>query len=340
MDHKSATIQDVARVAGVSTATVSRTLSKPDVVAELTREAVLDAIRTTGYRVNHLARNLRRQRTGSVIALMPNLANPFFSQIVAGMASVLTPAQYGLLIADTQAGPDADERLSHYLLSGMADGLVLFDGTLSPARLDIPGRPPIVAACEWMGGALPSVRVDNAHGARLAVRHLAKLGHTAIAHVTGPPGNVLSLSRLEGFRAEMAAQGLPVSEDWIYPGDFTMDSGAMAARAWLAAERRPTAVFCSSDEMAIGFMGAVQHAGVSVPEDVSLIGFDNIEVVGHLTPALTTIRQPRTLIGERAAELLLGMIDEGVTAGPSELIPVELIVRASAARPLPSAGAA
>lgn len=333
MDQKISTIQDVARAAGVSTATVSRTLSNPGVVAESTREAVMEAIRSTGYRVNHTARNLRRQRSGSVIALMPNLANPFFAQIIAAMSSVLTPAQYGLLIADTQAGPDAEARLSHYLLSGLADGLVLFDGSLTPARLDIPGRPPIIAACEWMDGALPSVRVDNAAGARLAVRHLAEAGHRRIGHVTGPPRNVLSVSRLQGFRDEMAAQGLEPRPDWIYEGDFTMDSGAMVARKWLASTDRPSALFLSSDEMAIGFMGAVQHAGLRVPEDVSVVGFDNIEVVGHLTPALTTIRQPRTLIGERAAELLLGMIEEGRTDGPSEVIPVELIPRASVAPP-------
>lgn len=333
MEQKIATIQDVARAAGVSTATVSRALSTPGVVAESTREAVMAAVQSTGYRVNHTARNLRRQRSGSVIALIPNLANPFFAQIIAAMSSVLTSAQYGLLIADTQAGPDPEARLSHYLLSGLADGLVLFDGALAPARLDIPGRPPVIAACEWMGDGLPSVRVDNAEGARLAVRHLLESGHRRIGHVTGPPGNVLSLSRLEGFRDEMAAQGLSPREDWIYPGDFTMDSGAMVARQWLAAKDRPSALFLSSDEMAIGFMGAVQHAGLRVPEDVSVVGFDNIEVVGHLTPALTTIRQPRTLIGERAAELLLAMIDEGRTDGPSELIPVELIRRASVAPP-------
>ena len=137
MDRKTATIQDVARIAGVSTATVSRTLSKPSVVAKSTREAVLDAVAETGYRVNATASNLRRQRTGTVIVLLPNLANPFFSQILAGLASVLTPAQLGMLIADTQSGPDPEERLRHYLTSGQADGLILLDGTLSPEALKV-----------------------------------------------------------------------------------------------------------------------------------------------------------------------------------------------------------
>ena len=133
--RKTATIQDVARLAGVSTATVSRVLSSPGKVAEATRAAVLEAVRATDFRRNRQAANLRRRRTGSVIALVPNLANPFFAQILAGIASVLTPAGYGLLIADTRTDPDPDARLAHFLEVGAADGLILFDGTLSPAAL-------------------------------------------------------------------------------------------------------------------------------------------------------------------------------------------------------------
>ncbi|SDN51244.1 LacI family transcriptional regulator, repressor for deo operon, udp, cdd, tsx, nupC, and nupG [Lutimaribacter pacificus] len=333
MDRKTATIQDVARIAGVSTATVSRTLSKPSVVAKSTREAVLDAVAETGYRVNATASNLRRQRTGTVIVLLPNLANPFFSQILAGLASVLTPAQLGMLIADTQSGPDPEERLRHYLTSGQADGLILLDGTLSPEALAIPGRPPVVLACEWMGHDLPSVRVENARGAALAVGHLARLGHRRIGHVTGPRGNVLTETRLEGFCAALQELGLPLDDHWVLEGDFSMDSGAAAGRAWLGMTDRPTALFLSSDEMAIGFLGEVQRAGIRVPEDVSIVGFDNIEIAQHLSPGLTTIRQPRTQIGVRAAELLLAMIETGSLTGPSELIEVEFIVRGSAGVP-------
>ena len=333
MDKKIATIQDVAKVAGVSTATVSRTLSKPSVVAAATREAVLNAVAETGYRINATASNLRRQRTGSVIVLLPNIANPFFAQILAGLSSILTPAKYGMLIADTQSGPDPDERLVHYLTSGQADGLILLDGSLSPDALKIPGRPPIVMACEWMGSDLPSVRVENGRGAAMAVGHFAQLGHRSVGHVTGPRGNVLAESRLEGFRSALPSLGLPQRHDWILEGDFSMDSGAAAANAWLAMEDRPTALFFASDEMAVGFMGVVQRAGYSVPEDVSIVGFDNIEIAQHLSPALTTIRQPRTQIGIRAAELLLRMIETGTLTGPSDLIEIEFIRRGSAGPP-------
>lgn len=332
MKQRTATIQDVARAAGVSTATVSRTLSKPSVVARATREAVLGAVEATGYRLNATASNLRRQRAGSVIALIPNLANPFFSQILAGISSVLTKAQLGLLVADTQSGPDPDERLAYYLRSGQADGLILLDGTLNEAVLDVAGRPPVLMACEWMGSDLPSLRVDNARGVDMAIAHLVQMGHRKIGHITGPQSNVLTKARHDGFVAAMMARGIILHEDWIFDGDFSMDSGRAAARQWLGLDDRPTAVFCASDEMAVGFMGAAQHAGVRVPDDVSIIGFDNIEMVGHLTPALTTIRQPRTEIGVRAAEMLLGMIEAGALTGPSEQIDVEFVIRESVAR--------
>jgi LacI family transcriptional regulator, repressor for deo operon, udp, cdd, tsx, nupC, and nupG len=333
MDRKIATIQDVARIAGVSTATVSRTLSKPSVVAPATRDAVLQAVADTGYRINTQAANLRRQRTGSVIALVPNLANPFFSQIFAGMSAVLTEAGLGLLVADTQTGSDPEERLSYHLTSGNADGLILFDGTFSRDRLNVPGRPPVLLVSEWMEDDLPSVTVDNRHGAALAVGHLAQAGHSAIGFLSGPPDNVLTSERLAGFTTALADLGLVARPDWILEGDFSMDSGAAAARRWMALSDRPTALFCASDEMAIGFMGAVHRAGLSVPGDVSIVGFDNIEVAQHLTPGLTTIRQPRTIIGLRSAELLIDMIAANSLSGPSEVIEVELIKRASVAPP-------
>lgn len=313
----------------MSTATVSRALSRPEVVADSTRTAVLEAVQRTGYRINATASNLRRQRTGSVFALVPNLSNPFFSRILAGLTSVLTPAGYGLLVADTQTGPDPEARLQGYLTSGLADGLVLLDGALATQAEATPGRPPVVMACEWGTGALPSVRVDNAHGAQLAVDHLADLGHRHIGHITGPRGNVLTETRLEGFRRATKARGL--EPPWMQGGDFTLASGAAAAQAWLDLPRRPTAVFAASDQMAVGFMGALHRAGLSVPGDVSVVGFDNIDVAHHLTPGLTTVRQYRNQIGEQSAAMLLRLIESGDDLCPSEIVPVEFIQRESTA---------
>lgn len=330
-------IRDVARLAGVSTATVSRVLSNPEVVAQETRASVQSAIAATGYRLNQAARNLRHRRTGGIVALVPNLANPFFAQILSGIASVLGPAGYNLLVADTSA--DGAGRLLDYAEPSRADGLIVLDGALPAAALT--GRVPLVEACEWVPGlSAPRVKIDNRAAAGLAVDHLADLGHRRIGHVAGPPGNVLSIARLGGFRDRLLARGLPLDGAAVYQGDFSLDSGRAAAAEWLAQppEERPTAVFLASDAMACGFIAEVQRHGLSVPRDLSVIGFDDIELVSHVWPPLTTIRQPRRLIGRAAAERLLRRLETRDTEDDDTILPVELVVRGSTAAPGPASG--
>ena len=327
MKHERPKISDVARIAGVSTATVSRVISSPDRVSVETRAAVQAAIDSTGYRLNHAARNLRRRRTGGIVALVPNLANPFFSQILSGIASVLGPAGYNLLVADTEtAGADS---LLDYAEPSRADGLIVLDGRLSADALR--GRVPLVEACEWVPGlAAPRIRIDNLAAAELAIGHLYDLGHRRIGHVTGPRGNVLTESRLSGVRAALTARRLALTDEATYSGDFSIESGQAVADAWLrqSTESRPTALFFASDAMACGFIGEVQQRGLSVPTDVSVVGFDDIELVAHISPPLTTIRQPRTDIGRRAAERLLAKI-VGDPVDEDTILPVELVIRAS-----------
>lgn len=338
MEKRRPSIQDVARQAGVSAATVSRVLSKPDMVSEATRLAVIEAVNATGYTVNLAARNLRRQRTGNVVALVPKLANPFFSQIVSSISQVLASEGYSLLVSDTRGSPRAEERLMGYLDEGRADGLILFDGAIPPEHIDNARRgrplPPTVMACEWIEGShLPRIRIDNEHGAALAVEHLVGKGHVRIGHVSGPAGNVLTQAREAGLRAAMAERGLELRPEWMFCGDFTFASGASAAEQWLALSEAPTAIFCANDESAIGFIGAVQRAGKSVPGDVSVVGFDDIEIADHVTPRLTTIRQPRTAIGEVAAKTLLTLIDGGAIDCADQQLEIELVERASTAGP-------
>lgn len=330
-------ISDVARAAGVSTATVSRALSSPAVVSEKTRARVFAAIEETGYIINHAARNLRRQTTGSIVVLVPNLSNPFFSSILSGIAAVISGAGLNVLVADTKQPEGADRQIIQYLNNTRADGLIVLDGQL-PEDLFATGdggraRPPVVFACEWVEGPeRPSVTVDNVAGAAMAVDHLIATGHTQIGHVAGPPDNILTVRRRTGAVAALEAAGLAVREDWFFAGDFSLASGIRAARAWLALAERPGAVFCSSDAMACGFMSELHRQGVAVPGDVAVVGFDDIEIAEHFVPALTTIRQPRTAIGETAARMLLERLGGGDTPGESRiLLPVELIARDSTA---------
>lgn len=331
-------IRDVAEAAGVSTATVSRALSAPEMVSRDTRAIVLKAVEATGYRMNHAARNLRRRQAGGIVVLVPNLANPFFAQILSGIAAAMAPSGYNVLIADTRQA-DTGGSMLDYLHNNRADGLIVLDAGLPEEVLSAGQRrasqPPIVFACEWLDDDdRASVTIDNAYGARLAIDHLVGLGHRRIGHLMGPPGNVLTATRAQGTRAALAAHGLAAREDWFFAGDFSLASGAAAARRWLALDERPTAVFCASDAMAGGFVGALHRAGVRVPEDVSVVGFDDIEIAAHLVPALTTIAQPRRLIGETAARKLLGLIGRaGQPEETHEVLPVELVVRESTGAP-------
>lgn len=340
--QKSATILDVARAAGVSTATVSRALSNPDLLSDTTRALVLEAIQSTGYRVNQAARNLRMQRAGAVLVLVPNLGKPFYSRILAGISDGFADSDYAVLIADTESRPLGDGELEGYFLDGRIDGVVSLDGGLDPAALEacaklgVGGR--IVFLCEWVEGADFSViRSDNTEGARLAIRHLHALGHTRIAHITGPEGNVLTTSRREGMMEERARLGLPAREEWIIRGDFSLQSGHRAAERILAMKERPTAVFCAADMVAFGLIAGLNKGGLSVPQDISVIGFDDIDMSDYYVPALTTIRQDRHRLGREAALALHRRLGPANALGgdADEVIEVELVVRDSTAPPPP-----
>lgn len=330
MTRKAPRIQDVARLAGVSTATVSRALSNPDKLTPKTRTAVQDAIRSTGYRVNPMARNLRKQQAGSVMILVPNLGNPFFSEILAGLSAGLAGSEYSALIADSSERRQKG-RLLDFFEEAQVDGMISLDGGLTREELERFGQRRIVFACEWVQDApFPSVRSDNVAGARLAMRHLHELGHSKIAHITGPEGNVLTHMRREGMVAERAALGLETRDEWIIRGDFTLQSGYDAARQIMSLDDPPTAVFCASDLVACGLVKGLKELGVSVPEDMSVVGFDDIEMAAFFDPALTTIRQDRRQLGRRAADLLLKELASPVRGSDQiEQISVELVVRGS-----------
>ncbi|MBB95145.1 MAG: LacI family transcriptional regulator [Rhodobacteraceae bacterium] len=344
MALKTVRIQDVAQAARVSTATVSRALSTPEKLSEETRKAVFDAIRSTGYRVNHAARNLRMQRTGAVLILVPNLSNPFFSQILAGISGVFMETDYSVLIADTHGRAADDNRLGDYALTRV-DGIISLDGALPAETMqEVAGQGAadrMIFACEWVQDTpLPSVRSDNVEGARLAIRHLHGLGHRNIAHITGPEDNVLTHARRQGMLEERTRLNLPARDDWIIRGDFSLESGREAAHRILTMDQRPTAVFCCSDQVAFGLISTLTAHGVRVPQDLSVVGFDDIELSEYYVPALTTIRQFRRKLGARAARLLLDRLGGGpATPVPGEVltVEVELVIRDSTAPPPPLA---
>jgi len=339
MVQKPATVQDVAREAQVSTATVSRVLTSPARVSPGTREAVHEAIRATGYRVNLAARNLRMQRAGAVLVLIPDLRIPFYSGLLAGISEGFVGSEYAVLISDTKTNALKTETLAGYFSDGRIDGAICLDGKITQASLDMCSAQGVdeqlVFLCEWADSTeFPVIASDNAEGARLAMRHLYELGHRRIAHVTGPEGNVLTTARRQGMMDERTRLGLPARSEHIIRGDFSLDSGHAAARRILQMEDRPTAVFCSADMVAFGLMAGLEAGGLRVPRDISVVGFDDIEMAAFSIPALTTIRQDRNMLGRRSAEALLQRLANPDTpSGAEPLVPVELVVRDSTAPP-------
>ena len=329
-------VKDVARLAGVSTATVSRTLNKTDSVSKETRDTVLQAAHEVGYRINHAARSLRLQRAGAIAVLIPNVSNPFFSNILAGIESVMTGSDMNVLILDSK-GTSSRTDIADYLTSQRADGIICLDGSLRPdsntqsTMLNLP----LVFGCEWPAdeGTFSSVRSDNNKGAALAIEHLVSLGHKKIACVRGPEENVLTAERQQSVVDTLIRYDLPVNPAWFFDGDFSLESGTRAAEQWRLLEDRPTGIFCFSDLMAIGVMAELIAHGIQVPDDVSVIGFDDIDIARHYVPALTTVRQQTRELGVEAANALFDKLnnsDADSVADPTvRLLDVELIQRSS-----------
>ncbi len=348
MTTRAPSIRDVAKVAGVSTASVSRTLSNPEMVSEATRALVFNAVQQTGYRINVSARNLRKQATSAIAVLVPNLANPFFARILSGIAEVMSGAGFSVLIADTTPMSLDDHRVPAFLSLNQTDGLIVLDGLLERDALLNRGTPasraPMVFACEWNENLVrPSVTIDNQDAARRAIRHLVSLGHKRIGVLNGPRDNVLTQARLEGAQGAIHESGLELPKRWVFDGDFTLQAGVRAAALWLGAQNRPTAVFCASDEMAMGFIGELNQRGVRVPDEVSVVGFDDLEIAAHFVPPLTTIHQPREAIGRAAAQMLLDRMSLSVQErerqpAPKLVLPVDLVIRKSTSPPRQSAG--
>lgn len=237
-----------------------------------------------------------------MVALVPNLGSPFFAKILAGMGAELACAGYDLLVADTMQDGGRHRALARFLDASRADGIILLDGQVTADDLAaLLSAPPVVMACEWIDEAgLPRVVPYYGLGIELAARHLLDLDYRRIGWIGGPAENVLHLARCEGL--ERVWGHLPPG----YPGDFSVASGAQAARSWLGEQSiRPSAIVSFSDELAVGFVSEVSRAGVSIPRDVSIVGFDDIDWVAYLPVPLTTIHQPKRELGRRAADFVI-----------------------------------
>ena len=335
---RAARIQDVARLAEVSTATVSRALATPDRVSPEARARVLAAIAQVGYVPNPAARTLRSQKTYMVLVVLPDLSNTFFSKILRGIEETLFEAGYGMIISDLDGSPEKEAHFAAFTAAGRVDGAILLNGHLFGQSREGEGQPariaiPLVALCEAIPGAeIPQIEIDNRAAASRMTQHLASLGHRSVAYVSGPSSNILERERFQGYKDGLEAAGLPFDPSLVLPGDYTIEAGVAAGQDLVARSSRPTAVFCTSDEMAIGMMRTLLSAGLRVPGDISVAGFDDIEFAAVAEPALTTIHQPRREIGQAGAAVLIDLL-QGRPAPKRIRLETELFIRDSVAPP-------
>ena len=326
------TIREVADMAGVSVATVSRTLQQPDRVSPKTRVRVQEAIDHLGYKPNLMAVKFRSGKTQVLVALVPTVANVFFARVIKGMQEAAASQGYSLLLMNTMGDDGIERNCAKLVDTSQADGVIQLRAfnPFAPDQFQSEALLPMVNACEIVDGArFPTVTLDNRAAAKAMTQHLISLGHRRIAMVKGPQSSPLTRDRLAGYEDALKAAGLSIDDSLLCAGDFTLSSGYRAATTLLDLPKRPTAIFCENDEMAMGAMRKVREAGLSIPEDISIAGFDNIAFSAYAEPPLTTIAQPAEEFGETAVNVLIDVLNGKTKHALKVILPFELITRQS-----------
>lgn len=329
-----ATMKDVAEKAGVSTATVSRSLMNPDKVSAATRQKVEEAVIAVGYSPHSMTRNARRNESRMILVVIPDICDPFFSEIIRGIEVVATEQGYLVLIGDCAHQKQHEQSFLNLMMSRQIDGMIIL-GSQLPFDSSLEERhnlPPMVMANEFASELeLPSVHIDNLTASFEAVNHLLKLGHSRIACIAGPHHMPLCQYRLQGYIQAIQRHGITLEPRYIVHGDFTFDAGAAAMKKLMALPTPPKALFCHSDILALGAMSYAKNMGLRVPQDLSVIGFDDIELSRYSDPQLTTVAQPGFNIGCEAMNLLLEQLQGKMVPNGSRLLDFELKVRGSTA---------
>ncbi|MFN8224439.1 MAG: LacI family DNA-binding transcriptional regulator [Gaiellales bacterium] len=306
MQHR-ATIAEVARRAGVSPTTVSHALSGRRHVAPATRRCIEQAARDLRYRPNAVARSLRTRRSLTASLIIPDISNPFYPRLARGLQDTLAAAGYHTLVCNTDRIAANELEYVVDVVNRQVDGVVVVAFHLTTDDLrEVPlADVPFVSVGPRLDhAAIDVVSSGDASGARDATRHLLTRGHT-VGMIGGPAGLPPSEIRAEGYRQALAEAGVELRSDWIATGDFTHEGGVIAARELLEQADRPSAIFCANDLMAIGAMSVARELRLRIPEDIALVGYDDIDAAALVSPGLTTVLNPADEVGVTAGRLLL-----------------------------------
>lgn len=332
------TIKDVASKAGVTHSTVSRALRGSPLISPATTERVQQIAVAMGYQPSAAARSLKTNRSQALGVIIRNVDDPFFGEILQGIEEVAQARGYSLFMAASQRDQAREQIIVRAMVERRVDAVVICSTTVSAEQsrqLARFGVPIVVVNNQAAEEYRYSIYHDDVDGSRQLARHLLDLGHRKIAYLGNSLAGRSTLDRLAGFGQELEAAAIPVPQAYIHqvPGGGP-ENGRAGVEHFLALSDRPTALVCYNDMMAIGVLQGLQQAGVRVPEQMSVTGFDNILFSAYTTPPLTTFDQPKRTIGAQAAELVLGLLDDEDSPGPKiQTLKGSLLVRASTARP-------
>ena len=329
------TLEDIARLAGVSRSTVSRVINNHPSVRGSVRTRVLEVIQNTGFHPNLAARALVSKRSWMLGLVVPRsvssfFTDPYFPFLTQGIAQACNQHNFTLGFFLVSTKEDEDKIFPRVSRKGYLDGIIVQSGQIGEGlidRLNNADIPLVIAGRPLQPNNLSYVDVDNVTAAAIAVNHLIGLGYARIATITGPVDNTVGIDRRAGYEQALAQHGLPVEADLMVAGDFTEPGGYAAMKKLLPT--RPRAVFAASDGMAIGAMRAIQSVGLRVPQDIAVVGFDDLPMPTPPTPLLTTMRQPIQEFGARAVEVLIDLIENGNLPPRKVIMTAELIIRDS-----------
>jgi len=325
-----AKLEDIARESGFSNATVSRVLNNSTYpVRASVREKILATAHAMGYRPNLLARSLRTDQTNTVGILVDDLLSPFSPPVVRGIQDRLKENNFFSLIVNSDWDLEQELAGIESLLSRPVDGIIFVEYShLTGSEALTSANKPGVFVHRLFGTSIKnSVVPDDIYGASLAVEHLIQLGHRSIAYISGLENWHNSKERLEGYRITLEKYGIPLVKEWVQPGNWESEGGYEAAQSLLQLPKRPTAIFAANDLMALGAIYAIQDAGLSVPDDIAVVGYDNREFTWIARPKITTVEMPVYEMGRIAAEILLQQIADGTRANEEVKVKGELIIR-------------
>lgn len=325
-------IKDIAKAAGVSPSTVSRALSGHPRISQKTKERIHRLAKEMGYTPSLLARSLVMQDTATIGVVITFASDPFLARMVTSIEQVAQERGYSVLMSSSYLDPDRELEVVGAFHGRRTSGIIVIGSRIGAKYLQLRDRFPLPIVLTNCRTYPYSVSTDNPAGARQITEYLVQLGHRRIAYIANRRSRRSNLDRMTGYRQALEANDIPIDEDLIVEGSGTLQGGSMATRVLLSCPRQPTAIFCFNDMSAIGVLGALQQARIRVPEEISVVGFDDVEFAAHSYPPLTTVRQPTGLMGQRLIHMLLQLVQGQKDIAP-EVLPADLVIRESTGSP-------